>query len=225
MSDDETSLGRIAELEADNRRLRRLLDQGGAPDELRHRLRNTLALLRTIVRKSARLEPSDERFAAHFEGRLNAIARAQALSDDFGSVRLSTLLADELLTYGVSEGARAEFSGPEVLLQARAGQVLALAVHELAINAVEHGGLGGGFGAVRIAWTVENEGDRPVLEMVWEERGPAGPAPIAHRGFGLEVLTRMLPYQLHASTHWDVGAEGARFTMRLPLPPDVGNLA
>ena len=44
---------RIAELEADNRRLRRLLDQRDAPGELRHRLNSTLAMLRVIIRKSA----------------------------------------------------------------------------------------------------------------------------------------------------------------------------
>src|SRR4051794_16919895 len=50
---EETAQSRLAELEADNQRLRRLLDQKGAPSELRHRLRNALAMLRVIVRQSA----------------------------------------------------------------------------------------------------------------------------------------------------------------------------
>jgi two-component sensor histidine kinase len=223
MSDDNLTLAHVAELEADNRRLRRLLDQGGAPGELRHRLRNTLALLRIIIRKSARPDQSVESFAAHVEGRLNAIARAQAMIDDFGFIRFSTLLADELLAHAVSEGERAELSGPEVFLQPRAGQVLALALHELTINAVEYGNLGGE-GKTRVHWSVIQEGEEPVFEMCWEEQERSSQASMDRRGFGVEVLTRMLPYELKAVTRWQVDDEGLRFTMRLPFTKDVGHL-
>jgi len=44
MTEDDAR--RMADPEADNRRLRHLLEQRDAPDELRHRMRSTLAVLR-----------------------------------------------------------------------------------------------------------------------------------------------------------------------------------
>src|SRR3954454_25374536 len=147
----------IADLESDNRRLRRLLDQReGAPGELRHRLRSTLALLRAIMTRSARTRPERDvlSYVAHLEDRLEAITRAQALADRHGDVDLRNLLLDELFHYGASEGERLLLSGPDIQLQLRAGQILALAIHELAVNAVEHGVLGANPGRIEASWDV-----------------------------------------------------------------------
>src|SRR4051812_15807915 len=125
----ETDGSRLAELEADNQRLRRLLDQKGAPSELRHRLRNALAILRVIVRQSAETNREISDYVAHLEDRIDSLARAQNAIDRYGGIDLHTLLAEELLFYDVSEGERLLLSGPCLELQPRAGQVFALAVH------------------------------------------------------------------------------------------------
>jgi len=75
MAEDKTEATRIAELEADNRRLRQLPDQRNAPGELRHRLRSTVAVLRTIIRRSAQTERDSEAYLGHLEDRLDALAR------------------------------------------------------------------------------------------------------------------------------------------------------
>ncbi len=66
---------RIEELEAENRRLRRFLDETGLPAELRHKVRNTLSMLRAIIRRSAETSDSLETYVAHLDGRLDALAR------------------------------------------------------------------------------------------------------------------------------------------------------
>ena len=96
MAEDDIEATRIAELEVDNRRLRRLLDQRNAPGELRHRLRNTVAMLRTIIRRSAETERDLEAYVGHLEDRLDTLVRAQAAADEHGSVELHKLLSDEL---------------------------------------------------------------------------------------------------------------------------------
>ena len=53
MTDHGDMADQFAALRADNARLRRLLDEAGMPDSLRHGVRNTMAMLRTIVRRSA----------------------------------------------------------------------------------------------------------------------------------------------------------------------------
>lgn len=225
MSDDTTGATRIAELESDNRRLRKLLDQRDAPAELRHRLRTTMAILRTVIRRSAETKRDLESYVGHFEDRLDALTRAQAAADNHGSVGLHMLLADELLHYGASAGDRAGLSGPDVDLQPRAGQVFALAMHELAVNAVEHGALGTSTGRIEVSWTVTVEKAEPVLTLTWKEHDAAGGAEASHRGFGTEVLTRTLPYELKADTSLAFEADGLRCTISFPLTERVGLLA
>lgn len=212
----------IAELEADNRRLRRMLDQRDAPGELRHRLHSTLAMLRVIIRKSAQTDRDLETYAAHLEDRVDAIARAQAAADERGSVELHDLLSDEMLHYGAREDEQVILSGPDIHLLPRAGQVMALAVHELAVNAVEHGALSTGHGRIEVAWTLAGGDPDPSLTVVWKESGLRGIAKGAREGFGTEVLTRTLAYELKASTTLAYEADGLRCTLRFPLPERIG---
>src|SRR3712207_5061444 len=223
MTEDDGA-ARIAELEADNRRLRRLLDQQDAPGELRHRLQNTLAMLRTIIRRSAETERDREAYVAHLEDRLDAVARAQAAADAFGAIDLHGLLADELFHYGAKEGERAILSGPAIHLQPRAGQVLTLAIHELAVNAVEHGALGTSSGRIEVTWSVAGEEADTQLTIIWKELGLTGIAEGSRQGFGTEVLTRTLSYELKAATAVAFEADGLRCTIRFPLTSHIGRL-
>jgi two-component sensor histidine kinase len=221
---EDDPAARIAELEADNRRLRRLLDQRDAPGELRHRLQSTLAMLRVIIRKSAETERDLDAYVGHLEDRLDALARAQAAADSRASVDLHGLVADELHHYGATEGERAVLSGPLIQLQPRAGQVLALAVHELAVNAVEHGALGSNAGRVEVTWSVSEDDPDPALKLTWKELGLAGVTEASHHGFGTEVLTSTLAYELKAATEFAFEPDGLRCTIVFPLTARVGRL-
>ena len=221
VNDNTTSL---AELEVDNRRLRRLLDQRDAPGELRHRLQSTLAMLRVIIRKSAETNRDLDAYVNHLEDRVAAVARAQGAADERGSVELHDLFVDELIQYQAQEGERVLLSGPEVHLQPRAGQVLALAVHELAVNAVEHGALGEGTGRLEVVWSVAAEEARTSLTIDWKELGSAGVGEGSHEGFGTEVLTRTVAYELKATTTLAYEADGLRCTLRFPLTERIGRV-
>lgn len=221
----DSPAARIAELEDSNRRLRRLLDQRDAPGELRHRLRSTLALLRTVIRKSAATDRDREDYIAHLEDRIDAIARAQAVADQHGEIDLHDLLIDELFRYGVSEGERLVLSGPIVRLRPRAGQVFTLAAHELAVNAVEHGPLGAGDGRLKIVWMVAATEPGSPLTLNWTETGSSIIAASAHQGFGTEVLTRTLAYEFKAQTSLLFEPDGLHCSIRFPLGERIGRLA
>lgn len=221
-SDFEQS--RIEELEADNRRLRRLLDQRDAPSELRHRLRSTTALLAAIVRRSAETERDLSSYAAHLEDRLDAIIRAQTRADQYGEVDLRTLVADELLKYGVLEGERLILAGPEIRLAPRSGQTFALAIHELAINAVEHGELDSSDAGFEVSWTVADQGSQTSMRFVWAENTGSVHVEPSHRGFGTEVLERMLPYELHADARLTLAGEQLRYIIDIPDLSGLGRV-
>ncbi|MCG6206401.1 sensor histidine kinase [Rhodopseudomonas sp. HC1] len=202
---------------ADNYRLRQLLDQHDAPNKLRHRLRSTVALLRMVIRKSAESRTDIDAYMGLLEDRLDAIVRVQSIADEQGIIELQKLLTDELLHYRPLDGVRVLLSGPELALQPRMGQLLALALHELTVNAVEHGSLGGSTGRVEINWRVDETGRTPTLTFLWKEYDEVAVGKSGADGFGTEVLTRLLAYELGATTQLDFESDGLRCTIQLPL--------
>lgn len=217
---------RVRHLQADNVRLRRLLNQRDAPAELRHRLRNTLALLREIIRRSA--VPREEEaadYAAQLEDRLTSLMRVHEAIDRLGEIDLHTAVVDELMTYAVREGEQLHLRGPDLLLRPRAAQALGLAFHELAINAVEHGAAMTSEGRIDVSWRVETTGPGPSLVLVWRESGMAGLGAPARRGFGTTVLTDMICHNLNADADIAYAPGGIRYSLRLPFPPRIGCVA
>lgn len=215
---------RIAELEAENRRLRRFLDEKGLPAEQRHQVRNTLAMLRAIIRRSAETSDSVETYAAHLDGRLDAIARVLGalLRSVPEGVALHTLIADELLAHLAREGDQVAITGPNLRLRPGAAEIIALAIHELTVNAVEHGALMVPHGRIAIRWALIPGEPRGGLTLVWTETGLEHlPAQPPRQGFGTEVLVRSLRYELNAQTDFAYEPDGLRCTITLPLPTQI----
>lgn len=215
----------VAALKADNARLRRLLDEAGMPDSLRHAFRDTVALLRAVMRHTAAGARDVESYDAHLGERLNVFVRVRSLTDALGEADLHTLVADALAAYLIQEGEQAAITGPPVCLKPKPAQVFALALHELATNAVEHGPLGAGAGAVAVTWQIQHAAGAPALALSWTETGAGKRAAPGRRGFGTVVLEDMLAYDLGASTELRYGPEGIACRIRFPLDAATGRAA
>ena len=231
MTDPRDAAERIAALEADNARLRRLLDGAGVPDGLRHGMRNTMAMMRTIMHRSAESAATVETYVAHLDGRFGAVMRVEAATDAFGDANLHTLISDELLFHLVREGEQAVIAGPPVRLRPRTALVVALALHELTSNAVEHGSLALPQGRVSATWRVAEaeveagaQAGPPVLALDWVETGGRGVRAPARRGFGTDVLEGMMAYDLGAQTGVTYAPDGLHCTIRLPLTTRIGRV-
>jgi two-component sensor histidine kinase len=226
MAEDPDTASRLVRLDADNRRLRRLLDEAGAPDGLRHGLRDTMAMLRAVLRLSAETAESVESYATHLEGRLDAISRVRVTADTFGEVNLHTLISDELMIHLIREGEQAHLAGPAVRLRPKAAQLMALAVHELSSNAVEHGVFGLEEGGVTVKWAVGDAGTtgQGDLTLVWKETGGSDVRPPTRQGFGMQVLTEMLNYELGARVDLAFEPDGLCCTVRFPLVDRIGHV-
>jgi two-component sensor histidine kinase len=104
-----------------------------------------------------------------------------------------------------------------VALPPGAAQPLAMALHELATNAVKHGALSVSEGRVTVSWSVEG-GPEGVLRLCWTEAGgPPVRQPPARRGFGSRVLEGTLRGQLGGSVTMGWEADGLVCTMEIPL--------
>ncbi|RYJ04455.1 MAG: histidine kinase, partial [Acetobacteraceae bacterium] len=113
--------------------------------ELNHRVRNALAAVQSVAAQTARAAPDPRSFWETFAGRLRAMARAHDMLAGRGwpeGVELRALVEAELAPYRHAAGPAgplAEIDGPTVHLRPAAAVALALALHELATNAVRHG--------------------------------------------------------------------------------------
>lgn len=202
--------------------LRRLQDrQRVLLHELQHRVRNTLAVVRAMAASTGRTSESVEEFAAHLEGRLSALARTQSvlMRAPASGVDLETMVRDELLAQAARE-TQITVEGPEVGLSPKAAEVLTLAVHELATNAVKFGALGLPEGRVRVCWTASGGHDAPHLRLVWEESGVRVAAVAPRReGFGTELIEMRVPYELQGRGLLEFRPGGVRCEIEFPLTP------
>ena len=182
--------------------------------ELRHQLRNTLGVIRSIARRTARTSGSVEEYAAHLESRLDAVARVQsALINHTQGTDLGQLIADELLAHAAREGNRLRIAGPAVRLQPKAAEILGLAVHELALNAVKFGSLSGLDGHLTVDWTMDDR----TLDLIWREGGLRfDPTRPRRRGFGRAA------HPLRAEGPYAMGTRARRDALRDDHPGGGG---
>lgn len=155
-------------------------------EELNHRVRNMLSIIKSMISLTARTTESTTAFARALEGRIGALARTQNLivGDASSSMMPSAIVEAELATFPAIENrVRITVNGEEQLT-ATASQGLALVTHELLTNAIKHGALS--LEAGRIEVTVDLLGD--TTRITWIERG--GPAPPEQRrqGFGSMLI-------------------------------------
>lgn len=190
--------------------------------ELQHRTRNLLGVVRSISAQTLRASTSLEQFAGQFNARLSALSRVQALlSRDSGySVKLRELIEGELEAHGSNAGdPRVTLTGPDVVLSSHEVQVLTLALHELATNAVKYGWFAQEQARLSVTWSVSQEGKQRFLTIQWTEHGvrlPPG-ALSGKRGFGRQLIERALPYDLGAHTSFTFAEDGVRCEIRVPL--------
>ena len=218
---DVTSTVRAeAALRESEARLRLLLS------ELQHRVRNTLGLVKSITTRTAQSSRTVDDMAVLLSGRLDAFARVQAAvtrNPDQG-VDFASLIADELLAHGLKDGETVSIEGPEIRLKPRAAESMSLAVHELATNAIKHGDAGRNGGRIAITWQINGDDGQKKLEFEWIEQASNGQLKKPGRkGFGHELLTRSLPYDLEGATKLQLGPEGVRFNLQAPIDALVEN--
>ncbi len=189
--------------------------------ELQHRVRNTLAVIRTISRRSAATSETAEDYAMHLDGRIDAFARVQTAvtRDPTAGLDLELLVADGLLAFGAQEGERvAGITGPEVRLKPKAAETIALVIHELATNAVKYGALATDQGQITVEWSITRGDGEPHLVFRWIETGVrlSGEKP-QRRGFGTELIERTLAYELEGTASLEFTPDGLHCIISLPV--------
>lgn len=183
--------------------------------EMSHRVKNLLAVIQSIASRTMSGGRTLEEARIVFGDRLSALARAHSMLVDgrWSGASLRNLLEGELAPFG----ARISMSGPFVLLNSQMAQNMAMAVHELATNAVKYGALSRDEGVVRILWDVRKTSGGETFSFSWQELGgPPASAP-DRDGFGQTLLRRLVGASIGAEPVTDYAEQGFRYSFECPL--------
>jgi two-component system CheB/CheR fusion protein len=180
----------VTELKTAQRRQRLLLSA------LQHRVRNMLANIRAITNETLRNSQTLDDFEERFQGRMDALALTENITSRTGrgSIDLDELVRE--LVAREPDAGTVTIEGPDVALEPKAAQILALALNELKTNAIKHGALIDGSGRVTLRWgPVAETSGRELLRLRWQESG-VGDFPEQSYGFGRELIERGVPHEL-----------------------------
>ncbi|MCZ0962636.1 response regulator [Paracoccus benzoatiresistens] len=179
--------------------------------ELNHRIKNTLANVQAIARQGLRRSGSLGDFEQSFNGRLQALSRAHSiLSDSTWSSAPLDQLIDDQIRLGTLDSDRLRRRGPAVELAPDTMLRMALALHELATNAVKYGAMSVPQGIVHLDWVARNRG----ISLTWRESGGPPVSPPSDRGFGSDLIAAVAGGEEGAvSVEWHPA--GVVWTLRL----------
>jgi two-component system CheB/CheR fusion protein len=193
--------------------------------DLQHRVKNILAVVRSLCRGTLESADTLDAFVSHFDGRLSALARVQGVLARRGGVDvdLEELVREEFLQHAADADQRVTIEGPPLALDGKTAEFLGLALHELAANAVKFGALAARNGKVNVSWTLHDSKPGKGFLLAWVETGvPVIETDTAREGFGRRLIEQGLPYQLGAEAEFNLKPGGLRCAMRIPLSKGVG---
>lgn len=191
-------------------------------EELNHRVKNTLATVRSIVSQGLRSSDDLVSIREAIDDRLFALSRSHDLltRENWNGAVLHDLVVEALRPFALEdgEGARFQITGEDVRLTPNQALTLGIAFHELATNAVKYGALSAPAGVVEIGWRIVSSPQGGRLHLHWREMG--GPPVISpvRKGFGSRVIERGLKHELEAEAHLEYSEAGLVCTIDMPAP-------
>ena len=181
--------------------------------ELNHRVKNILALVRSIARQTEGSAASLQQYTRAFEKRIAALSTAHDLIGgsglQWGSLR--RLLETELRAF-VHSHRMVTLAGPEIGLRADVAPLMALMFHELVSNSVKHGALSDAGDKLEISWKEEAGG----LELIWDEYLKRPLAKPTRRGFGMTLIERSVPHECNGTCDIQFAESGLKVKFWLP---------
>ncbi|MXO73336.1 histidine kinase [Altererythrobacter buctensis] len=184
--------------------------------ELNHRVKNTLANVLSIIALTRRRGGSLDEFADGLDGRIRALSATHDLltMSDWGATPIRALIEAELNPYAFEAEHTVEMAGPDVELAPNDALSLGLAIHELATNAAKYGALSRPGGTVSVTWHRRSE---ELVEVAWQESG--GPPVVRpdRRGFGTDLIERVVAQELKQPVKLEFLPEGLRCLLTIPV--------
>lgn len=184
--------------------------------ELRHRIKNLLAMVQALAQQTTAEGRSGEEYRDDFLGRFNALVASHELAfGGQGEIGLRSLVEQTLKPYA-SEGKAVIEPGPAVGLARIQIVPISLILHELATNAMKYGALSAPEGHVRVQWHVSRN-SAPQLRLCWQEHDGPPVKPPATTGFGTRLIEFVTSRELGGRVELDYLPSGLTVEITLPI--------
>ena len=210
--------------------------------ELSHRVKNTMAMVMSLVRRTLVRGQSAEDYVANLLQRLGAMADAHALlfETNWSETDLLEVVRRTMEPYlrsgtgripsrtgparqggSEAEEGRIEIHADSFIpLSPKPALALSMVFNELATNAVKHGALAHEGGRVAISWN-EDESEPDHMRIVWREiDGPSVERP-EREGFGTTLIKRSVEYELQGSVTLHYRPTGFLCEILIPKVIDI----
>jgi PAS domain S-box-containing protein len=187
--------------------------------ELNHRVKNTLATVQSIASQTLRNSAVSQETREALEARLFALSRAHDVltRENWEGADLKEIVAEAMAPYRHERESRLHADGPGLRLSPRMALAVAMALQELATNAVKYGALSNATGEVRIHWSIRHENGRAHLHLTWSESGGPPVETPKRRGFGTRLIERSLAQDLNGEVKVLFNPAGVTCLVGAPL--------
>ncbi|WP_247718253.1 CHASE domain-containing protein [Qipengyuania proteolytica] len=184
--------------------------------ELNHRVKNTLANVLSIVSLTRRRATDLDEFAEGIDGRIRALSATHDLltQSDWGTTPIRSVAEVELAPYADDEQHDLVLDGPDVELAPNDALSFGLALHELATNAAKYGSLSVAGGKVSVRWSPVN---KTLVKVEWTESGGPAVSKPKRRGFGTELIEKIVAHELRHPVELVFDEKGVRCTLLVPV--------
>jgi two-component sensor histidine kinase len=194
--------------------------------ELNHRVKNTLANVLSILSLTRRRSNSLDEFADSLQGRIRALSATHDLLTvtDWGTTPIRAVIEAELQHFREVLDDAIILEGPELELAPNDALSFGLAIHELATNAAKYGALSVPGGQVTIRWQrgEEQGAEQGWAEVEWQEVGGPPVSQERRRGFGTDLIEKVVAHELRQPVTLDFAPEGVRCVLRVPVRRPAG---
>ena len=184
-------------------------------NELNHRVKNTLTSIQSIVSQTLRGAQTKEEASKAITDRILALSRAHNVltAENWDGAELGAMVDSALEAFKVNGREAIRVVGPDLRVGPHAAMSIALALHELATNAVKYGALSSAGGKVDIGWQLSGDD----FELIWAESGGPPVIPTDRKGFGSRLLLQVLPRELQGTADIDYRPQGIAFRLSTSL--------
>jgi two-component sensor histidine kinase len=182
--------------------------------EMQHRVKNLMAVIHAIGRQSRpKNNPAVEAYITTFIGRLDALLSTGELVLDSRSrvVEFRRIVDATLRPFqDTNSASRIDVNGPKLILSEQTAGSLALALHELATNAIKYGALKTPGGRVTLEWSVAHAAGGERVTIEWKEHPEHAVEAPTSKGFGSRVIASAVSNEVDSSSDLRFEPDGVR---------------
>lgn len=191
-----------------------------------HRSKNMLAVIQSIAAQTARHSATLQEFLRKFRDRLHSLSQSQDLitGSSWRGAQFFDLVYQQTKHLSSENRRLFQVEGDNVLLTPNASLHLGLAMHELVVNAVNHGTV---FECrdtpITVTCTRIHEAEREAIRFMWREpfqadwKIPAGQNQGYRKHFGSTVLEHVVPASVNGEADYRLSGEEITYILTFPL--------